>query len=310
MPEDARQSLGEIYQEVEKEILNESEAPSPSEEELQEQKQVEEDLQKDEEFKQSEDQFKGLNQDKRFRKLYWERSQAKRDAEARAKELEDLKSQLEELRKVPELDDNRLQEYAKSRGYQLTRAQQEAKDAKAKAVQDLIQMAQTPEERQWWEQFTAAQQKEILDKIQGQYGEQLKPFQKGGEFYEDMVDFRIDKQETNAKKHIASMNEKYGVEIDYDKDIYPEIEKRILNSRGQINRYNADIMGLTREILADKGIELGKQLSERQQRKLLEEKKKANIETPGVAQPSEKDWGSMRPGKIFEETLKELSPMQ
>ena len=132
--------------------------------------------------------------------------------------------------------------------------------------------------------------------IESKYGERDKAL---GELY---LETRFDRSEKSAKKFIDDMNAKHKTSIDYAKDIDPEIAK-LIKANPNISLKNVDILALTKEILATKGVEIGKKLSSEEARKLNEEKKKANMETstPSHGKPLSDDQ------KSFKELLQEES---
>lgn len=295
MPEEKTGAVEDIMKQAEQDI--DKETVTPTGELSQEEKEDQELAEKDEEYKEAVDEIKQQkNIHPRFREVYKKMKEAER-------RQEELQSQLDEIaQKEPEEpDETTLQQLAARKGFKLTK---EEKREVAK-LQNLIDKAETPEERNWWRQYSDALIEEMNGNFSKQHGELFKSLSKGGELYEEIVEMRHDRQEKQAKAYIDEINKKHKTSIDYDKDIDSEIADIIRQSRGRINRYNVNIYALTREVLADKGIELGKKMSQREQKKSTEEKRQANIETPGVTSSPAKDYSKMTTEQLIAETMKE-----
>ena len=103
-----------------------------------------------------------------------------------------------------------------------------------------------------------------------------------------------------ARQFVNNINKKHGLSIDFDKDVDPELVKMI-KGNPDINKSNANLLHLTKELFAEKGIEFGKKLSDQSRRRLDEEKKKANMETSGTNTATKSDDSKMTLKEIFNE---------
>jgi hypothetical protein len=289
-------TVAETQREVEGEINAEEQAQIPSKEpinpEAQEaEKQRDEDLTKDEEFqklvKEEEKEIGkrlSFGQSKRFKEIYWRSKESGR----KAKELEE---ELEGLRNAPppEIDDVRLTELAKEKGYTLTKAEKAAIKEEQQELEALLKDVQSPQEKEWWMNHAKAVESRIMKNIEAKYADRDKVLS------ELFLETRFDRSEKSAKKFVDDMNKTHGTSIDYAKDIDPEVAK-LIKANPNISLKNVDLLALTKEILATKGVEIGKKLSSEEARKLNEEKKKANMETgtPSGTKPLADDQKSFK----------------
>jgi hypothetical protein len=241
---------------------------------------VSDELDKDPEFlKASQDLGKEMGgkisfgQSKRFKEIY----RLRKDAERKAKDLE---TQIEELSNR-ELSEDELTQLAQSKGYTLTKAQQQAQAQQDKLdeLEALYQNA-TPQEREWWSKHDKAIFSKFEKSLEERYGNRDKVM------LEMITDNLLEKSEKQARKHIADLNTKYGLKLDYDKDIYPEITKMVKGLKmpgDQLKKAILDgrinLLAFTKEYLADNGIELGRKLSAKEMQEITDKKKKANVET-------------------------------
>lgn len=240
------------------------------------------DFEKDEEFKKTVPQ--NFQNDKRWRQIYrnW------KDTERKSQEFE---KKLQELADSPkdepmEITAENLQSVAEQFGYQLTPRQAQAAVSSPEKADDLMEMISktaTPEDREWLTKYTTLLEKRISDKFAKDLSPILNPVS------EMIVDRRLEQSEKNARKYVDDINKKYSMNIDYDKDVDPELVK-ILQGNKNLNLTNTDVLGLTKEFFAQKGIEFGKKMSEESMRKLNEEKKKAGMETDGVSSSTESEY--------------------
>ena len=285
-------TLEETKQEVIKEVNAEETVPSTVTPEAQEAtKQMDEALTKDEEFQKlvkEEEKEMGkrlsFGQSKRFKEVYWKSKEAGR----RSKELEE---ELEGLRNAPpeEINEERLAELAKEKGYTLTKAEKAAIKQEEQELDALLATVQNPQEKEWWMNHAKAVEARIMKSIEAKYADRDKVLS------ELFLETRFDRSEKSAKAFIDKMNKDHGTTIDYSKDIDPEIAK-LIKANPNISLKNVDILALTKEILATKGVEIGKKLSSEEARKLNEEKKKANMETgtPSQSKPLADDQKSFK----------------
>jgi hypothetical protein len=289
--EDAEKTLNEHAEDATKEINAEDSVSSADKEKaLQEQKGVAE-LEKDPDFLKAVP--KEFHKNPVWKKEYWEKKQAQRERDeykTKTTEFEqkvnDLSEQLQSLQSAGDISEEQLNAIARQKGYQLTKEQ--AKEEIKDELEGLFEAA-TPEERAWWGKYNKA----LFSRLEKSMGQVVNPMS------EFMVEYRLDKSEQQAKKYIEGINEKHGLKLNFEKDIEPELRK-IIKNNPNLNLSNTNILSLTREYLAEKGIELGKKLSEENIKKQNEDKKKANMET-GIPAPVT---GDEYDGKSLQDILK------
>lgn len=302
----AEQSLVDIAKQAELDVTNETgEETTPAPEVSQETPEDKElaELDKDTEFAKEKVELEkeqgrplSFSQTKRFRTLYrnWREAQRKQ---------EEMQSQLDELStQAPEMTEQDLMEYAQQKGYKLTRQEKAEGAVNMPRLQEFLNSFQedTPGQRKFLENFANAILKERDETFAKNYEPKLKKMETF------MTRQEIKDSEDQAKKFIEKLNKDKKIAIDYDKDIDPEIANIIHNARGTINPQNADFLQMTYQVLATKGIDLGRQLSVKEQQQLNEAKKKANAETQGAMAPPSKDYNSMSIKEIMKATAKEM----
>jgi hypothetical protein len=259
----------------------ESLTPGEGEEGSQEQK---DELDNDQEYQKA---SKDFNNHPRFRQIY----KGKRDAERRVTELQE---QLDSLsnQEEPELSDNELVQLAQRKGYQLTKAQvQQMGEGEKDELEELFKTAQ-PQEREWWGKYNQAIENKFAKKYDSVISELI-------------INHRLNQSEVLANNFISKINEKYNVKLDYKKDIEPEIKTIIRASKGNLNPSNMDILRLTKEVLAEKGIEIGKRLSEKENKELISKKKLINMETPEPSAGGKTPDNNKSFDELFEESKRE-----
>ena len=286
-------AFDQIAETVVNDSPEESSTEEVSQEEQEQEAKINEAVDKDEEFNKV---SKNFNQNKDWRKLYYERSQAKRDLVDRESKVEELESKLEELaQREPELSEADIAKHASKLGLTLTKAEkEEIKDD----LDSMFSKIESPTEREWWSNHAKLLQSKMMKGIEERYGDTLKSAQ------ELIVSNRIDRSEKQARKHIDEVNTKHGTTIDFDKDVAPVLISMAKKDKS-ITTQNLDVFGLTEKWLASEGIGFGKQLSEKEQRKITEEKKKANVEsTSPVSAPKTDDSNKSFEQIMAEETRK------
>lgn len=272
--------LGEIIEEAGKQVDAESQETEP---EVKEESSTSEETSPEEKELEADEEYsnlkKGIDDDigsqknihPRFREIYKKLKDSQRNSEELQKQLDESSTKPE----VPEISEGDLLKYAKDQGYQLTKAEEkEVKDS----LQDMLNGVGKPEDRQWLTKFANAIKKEATGKHEEEMSE-VRRF---------MTQAKLKNSEADARELIKSVNEKHGLKMDFAKDVDPELQK-MLKANPNLNHTNTDIYQLTKEFLAVKGIELGKQLSEKAQRELNEKKKSANTETQGVTSTTKVD---------------------
>lgn len=213
-----------------------------------------------------------------------------------ASEIEELKSKIEEMNQPsePQLTEAQLQELATQKGYKLSKAEQKEADR----LQELLDTVENPKDRKWLENYAEAIRAEQANKFSTQYGEKLSKL-------ESMADeYRLDRSERQARQLIDSINQKHGLSIDFEKDVDPELVKMISSSNGRLNKSNTDIYRLTREFLADKGVEFGRKLSQKEQQELNQKKKQAATESSSSTAESKIDLSKASLKDIFDDAAK------
>jgi hypothetical protein len=232
----------------------------------------------------------GFSQTKRFKQMYFEAQEGKR-TKTRVSELE---AELDAVRNAdPDLDESKLAEIAQAKGYQLTKAEKkEVEKAVATGeLEELLKDVQNPQEKQFWLDYASRIEARITKNFEKKYGERDKAL---GDLY---MENRIQKSEDAAKKFVDGINKTNGTKLDYAKDIEPEIAK-IIQANKSITLENVNLLALAKEVLATKGVELGKKLSSEETKKLNEEKKRANTETDTQT--------SLQPGSDEGKSLKDI----
>jgi len=218
---------------------------------------------------------KEFNKNQAWRKTYWEKKEAQRERESLRQELEQLKSQ-QSTQKQNEFSENDLQRIAQERGYQLTRQE------KRNLAQLESALANLPEDenKAFLRTYANALIQDTRENMMGQLSPILKDVQ------DLIVETRIAKDQQSAINYINQINSKYGTNIDYAKDIDAEVAKAIqarMQSGNNMDISQMSILGITKEILAEKGIEIGRRISEKESKELNEKKRLANMESGGQA---------------------------
>jgi len=294
----ADKSIGETMREVENESevtpesTQEESTASSQEQGSQDQNQDQDngvsELDKDAEFQKAAQDLQkemggkiSFGQSKRFKEIY----RKMRDTERKMQELQEQNETLSSK----ELSDEELTEIARNKGYSLTKAQmqQVQQDKQEKLIDELESLYQnaTPEEREWWSKHDKAVFSKFEKSLEEKYG------QRDAVMLEMITDNILEKSEKGARKLIADINEKYGLKLDYDKEIDPEIVKMIKGLKLAPDQFKKEILNgrinliaLTKEYLAKNGIELGRKISAKETQELMTKKKAANVET--TSQPS------------------------
>lgn len=295
--ETLREAIEESAKEVDEQIATpETPAESSTEEVSQEDKELQ-DLDNDAEFKEAlDEQTKEMGvenlsfgQTKRFRTLY----RQKKDLE---REREELQSQIDskpEVEPVVEIAEERLRELADKKGYQLTKEEKK----EAVKLQEMLDKVQKPEDREWLKNYASAVKQDLTKEISEKYDVPL------NQMAQVVREYQLDMSERKARSLIKDINAKHGTAIDFDKDVDPELTKMIKADKN-ITPYNTDLSQLTQRYLAEKGIELGKKLSAREQQKMNEEKKKAAMETSGTTSAPKVDDSNASVTDIMKDEMK------
>jgi len=268
--EEAGKEEGLSEPEAKEEPSSPQEEASPKEEETQEDKDLK-GLDNDDEFKEAikevEDEQKrplSFGQTQRFRKLYWEAKEGKRTGTEKETRISELEEELESMKRNVVPEEPQVKADATK---QLT------------TIQDLVDKAQNPQDRD--------------AKEHGEFMTEMKEF---------MAITNHKQKEIEARELIDGMNEKHGLTIDFKNDINPKIVK-LLRSDPNLNRNNTDMLKLTKEILSQEGVELGKKLSMKEQRKLNETKKQAAVETSTPTGGPKVDDSKSSPADILKDEM-------
>ena len=303
----AEATLQETMNQVEQEIGNETQPDtSAGTEELSPEDQELQGLDEDKEFQEAKSELEkeqggkplSFAQTKRFRSVYKRMKDAERGNEDLQRKYSELESRQYEEPHYTEADVRRL---ASNMGLEVTQKQvQEAKAADS--FEQLIEAITDPNERKWTSQFVNGFEERLMRKIAERYEPRL------AENSKVTSDYLADRSERDAKAYVDRINEENGIQVSYEKDIEPEIVKIIAERRAkgyQINPRNTSLKDLAEVALGRIGIKLGKQLSDKEQRRLAEEKKKAAMETgtPSGATPSDYSQQSLK--EIFQGASKE-----
>jgi len=304
MVEDAK-GLSEIAEEVQnEESVESSTTDKDSSQEVQAETEspdeMDTELDNDEEFQKSKDDLEKelgkkltFGQTKRFKQLYWEGKQSKRDLSNTKEELDSLREELDSLKNQDtDISEGELLDLAKKHGFELSKSKQ---DKDINDLQSMLDKIEDTSQRNWWKNYTQTLEDKIVKSIAEKFGTSLNAAATMA------VDYRLEQSEKKARSLIESVNKKTGLNIDFDKDVDPALAKMLKTNRN-IDVNKIDMLTLTREWLADNGIELGKKVSERQQRETVTNLKKANVESDIKAKSSPVDDS----GKSFREIMRDV----
>lgn len=245
------------------------------------------DLDQDEDFKKTTKEFQKelgsqptLGQLKAWKKTYWRAKEAEREKESLSKRIAELEAK--------ELEDDEVLELARKRGLvpeeQATPPAQQGKGQEFDW--DNVYLNATPEQRAWLDIIDKRAEQKIsaIEKELGQYRTRF------GALDERQTLDAMSKMENDARSFVK---EKY--KLDYDKDIVPEIQKKIKELRQTVRRdvslaeagYNP--LTLTKLVLAEKGAELARIQVLEQEKKKKASLKNANLEVESETITSESD---------------------
>ena len=155
----------------------------------------------------------------------------------------------------------------------------------------ILDKIEDPVQRKWWESYANA----IVAKITGE----IKPFAQ--ETSNMLIEHRLEQSERQARKLIENINAKHGLKIDFDKDVDPELAK-MLKANKSLTPFNTDMVRLTKDFLAEKGIEFGKKLSQKEANDLNDQKRRANVE---ISHSSHSPSAGSDENKSFKEIMRE-----
>ena len=300
---DAEKTFTETAEEVEKEQpVTEAQEPSPEKEVTQK-----DELADDKEYQEVK---KGIDDDinnqktihPRFREVYKQYKDSERKGAELQKQLDDL------AQKEPEPyspSDDELANLASTRGFKLDKVQQAQE--KIDAFQAMMDKVANPQDRDWLNNYGNA----LMTKFSEAQGERTKKVDEALNYFTNVaLDYRHGQSEDKARKLITDINKKHSLNINYDTDVDPVINKQIqeLKTQKKLDMYDTDVIHrLAHDWLAKNGIGFGKRLSEKEQRELNEKKKQANIEGEGTTAAPKVNFDKMTFQEIARHTEKELA---
>ena len=272
-----------------------SESTEAKEPELSQEDKELQDLDNDKDFQEAlEQQAKEMGveklsfgQTKRFRSVY----RGKKEAE---RKIEELQSQLDS-QPEPSPQEVDLKELAEKQGIKLTPAEEK----KMATLQSMLENVEKPEDRKWLQNFASALKEELKQEQSQKYDQPM------NQMAQLLREYELDRSETRARQYIDQINDKHGLAIDFDKDVDPELT-RMIRSNKNLDARNTDLYQLTREFMAERGIEFGKKLSVKEQQQLNNDKKKAGMETSGSTASSlpKVDDSKLTAKEIFADEMK------